>query len=147
MNKKKWARQAFVTLALLLLLLGSLTFVAPSLARSMSKPASSNARHLTPAQPPRAHCRVIVRHGSGPQPCFQRAYPWMLDGVHPSPRILVGPEWTLRYICDGGPGSLFINGRFIQAMTCDNAWHSRTFGRGGFVQVYVDRRADVTVVG
>lgn len=141
------ARMAFVALLFLIWMGGSLVFILPALAHSTSNNGhvATHSTQTDVQKPPRANCHVVLAHGI--QPCLRRVYPWSLDESHPSPRVLVGPDWTLSYICDGGPGRLFINGRFIQALTCDNAWHSRTFGRGGFAQVAVDRAADVTVVG
>jgi hypothetical protein len=136
-------RLAFVSLLLLIFMGGSLLFILPALAHNMS--SNGNVASSGVQKPPRANCHVVLAHGM--QPCVKHVYPWSLDDAHPSPRVLLGPDWTLSYICDGGPGNLDINGRFIQSLVCDNAWHSMSFGRGGFVQVAVDRAADVTVIG
>jgi len=151
-SEKAW-RMALLACLPLILLLGSLLFILPSLAHKTSTHAYTMGPALriyatapvTRQNTLQENCHVVV--ASGMQPCVKRTYNWTLDETHPSPRLLVGPDWSLSYACDGGPGKLFINERFIQAMVCDNAWHSRTFGRGGFAQISVDRQVDVTVVG
>jgi hypothetical protein len=146
-RSEKAARTVILTCLFLTWILGSLFFVLPVLAHTASIGGSiaTSGAQTSVQKPPRANCHVVLARGM--QPCVKRVYPWSLNEAHPSPRVLVGPDWTLSYICDGGPGNLDINGRFIQTMSCDNAWHSTSFGRGGFIQVFVDRAADVTVIG